>query len=84
MAKKRVIVGYKLEFEGSVELDNADIWPDGVPEEHDTKRMEKLIHVEGGPAQVCREWNLEDDLEIAVTPVYDTIEVPDAEEVDPG
>jgi len=74
MAKKRVIVGYELEFSGDVHLTPKDLWPDGVPEKHTACDVRKMIRKDGGPSGILNNWDLAQELEVTVSPIYDTVD----------
>ena len=75
MAKKRVIVGYELEFTGHVRLLNDELWPDdNEPEMHSACDVRKMIREDGGPLKITRDWGLEEEFGIEVTPIYKTVD----------
>lgn len=60
---------FRIEFECIVELTPQEIWPDGVPQNPQTKDVAKRLKeaAYGRGSNLIRDWNLEDSLVIWVT-----------------
>jgi hypothetical protein len=57
-----------IEFQGSVALSVAEIWPDGdAPEEPHVRDVIEKMQAAGSKLRMLDDWNLEQDLTISVT-----------------
>lgn len=58
---------FEVIFDGRVQLDVEDIWPDGdAPENPTATDVVAVMRRQGGPIDVVKDWNLGDDLRLGV------------------
>jgi len=58
---------FHIDFNGCLTLDVAEVWPDGDAPEHPTALdVINAMKATGNKARLLGEWNLDDDLIIAV------------------
>jgi hypothetical protein len=62
-------------FEGGLDMDAAEVWPDGIPEEVTALAVAEVMRESGTMTDVLREWCLNQGLTVVVTVGRDSVEV---------
>jgi len=56
-----------VDITASVELTEAEVWPDGAPDDWTIDDVRQAMEAQGRPRTVLNDWNLLDDLQVRIT-----------------